>query len=261
MNRIKYGFFVGAVLLLVNINPLGLKAYKIHTVILDAGHGGHDSGCLGAAAKEKDVALSIALEIGKMIEKNHSDVKVIYTRQDDRFLELHQRASIANKNNADLFISVHLNSARPQAFGTETYTQGLHVTGANLEVSKRENASVLLESDYAENYDGFDPKDPTTHIIFELFQSAYRNQSIKFAEKIEGNFVNHAKRHSRGVKQAGFLVLYRTTMPAVLVEAGFLTNRDEEKFLTSQIGRQRMAESVYNAFAAYKSDVDKGKLD
>ena len=188
MKKIKYSILIGLVILLVSVNPLGLKAYKIRTVVVDAGHGGDDSGCLGAAAKEKDVALKIALTFGKMIEANHKDVKVVYTRKDDRFLELHQRASVANKNNADLFISFHLNSASAQAHGTETFTQGLHVTGANLEVSKRENASVLLESDYTENYDGFDPKDPTTHIIFELFQSAYRNQSIRFAEKIENNF-------------------------------------------------------------------------
>ncbi|MDP2187894.1 MAG: N-acetylmuramoyl-L-alanine amidase [Sphingobacteriaceae bacterium] len=257
MKKIKFSILIGLVILLVSVNPLGLKAYKIRTVVIDAGHGGHDSGCLGAAAKEKDVALQIALAFGKMLETNHKDVKVIYTRKDDRFLELHQRASIANKNNADLFISFHLNSASSQAHGTETFTQGLHVTGANLEVSKRENASVLLESDYTANYDGFDPKDPTTHIIFELFQSAYRNQSIRFAEKIETNFEKRAGRFSRGVKQAGFLVLYRTTMPAVLIESGFLTNRNEEKFLTSPEGQQKMAESVYQAFVAYKAEIDK----
>lgn len=257
MNKIRYSFVLAVMLLLVSVNPLGLKAYKIRTVVIDAGHGGHDSGCLGKGAKEKDVALQLALKVGKLIETNHKDVKVVYTRKDDRFLELHQRASVANKSNADLFISIHLNSAKPHAHGTETYTQGLHVTGANLEVSKRENASVLLESDYAENYDGFDPKDPTTHIIFELFQSAYRNQSIRFAEKIEKNFEGHAGRFSRGVKQAGFLVLYRTTMPAVLIEAGFLTNPNEENYLTSQEGQQKLSESIYKAFITYKADIDK----
>jgi N-acetylmuramoyl-L-alanine amidase len=258
VNKIKYSLALILVLLLVSVNPLGLKAYKIRTVVIDAGHGGHDSGCLGKAAKEKDVALQLAMKVGSLIEQSHKDVKVIYTRKDDRFLELHQRASVANKNNADLFISIHLNSAKPHAHGTETYTQGLHVTSANLEVSKRENASVLLESDYAVNYDGFDPKDPTTHIIFELFQSAYRNQSLKFAEKVEKNFETHAGRFSRGVKQAGFLVLYRTTMPAVLIEAGFLTNPNEENYLTSSIGQQKLSESIYNAFKAYKTEIDKG---
>lgn len=257
MNKSKVIVLLIGILMLVNINPTGLRAYKIRTVVIDAGHGGHDSGCLGKKAKEKDVALELAMAVGKQIEAKHKDVKVIFTRKDDRFLELHQRASVANKANADLFISIHLNSAKPTAFGTETYTQGLHVTGANLEVSKRENASVLLESDYTANYDGFDPKDPTTHIIFELFQSAYRNQSIRFAEKVEHNFVKHAGRSSRGVKQAGFLVLYRTTMPAVLIEAGFLTNPNEENYLTSAEGQQKLTESIYNAFAAYKAEIDK----
>lgn len=257
MNKTKVILLLAAMLLLVGVNPTGLRAYKIRTVVIDSGHGGHDSGCLGKKAKEKDVALQIAMAFGKMIEEKHKDVKVIYTRKDDRFLELHQRASVANKHNADLFVSIHLNSAKPAAFGTETYTQGLHVTGANLEVSKRENASVLLESDYTANYDGFDPKDPTTHIIFELFQSAYRNQSVKFAEKVETNFQKHAGRSSRGVKQAGFLVLYRTTMPAVLIEAGFLTNPNEENYLTSTSGQAKLAESIYNAFAAYKAEIDK----
>lgn len=257
MNKTKVIVLLIGILTLVNINPSGLRAYKIRTVVIDAGHGGHDSGCLGKKAKEKDVALDIATTFGKMIEAKHKDVKVIFTRKDDRFLELHQRASVANKANADIFISIHLNSAKPTAFGTETYTQGLHVTGANLEVSKRENASVLLESDYTANYDGFDPKDPTTHIIFELFQSAYRNQSIRFAEKVEHNFQKHAGRSSRGVKQAGFLVLYRTTMPAVLIEAGFLTNPNEENYLTSTDGQHKLAESIYNAFAAYKAEIDK----
>jgi N-acetylmuramoyl-L-alanine amidase len=245
------------VLLLITYNPTGLRAYKIRTVVVDAGHGGHDVGCLGKEGREKDVALAVAKKFGKLIEENMKDVKVVYTRKDDRFIELHERASIANKANADVFISFHCNSGNPAAYGTETWTQGLHVTKANLEVSKRENSSVLLESNYTEKYDGFDPKDPTTHIIFELFQSAYRTQSVKLAEKIENQLVNLAGRKSRGVKQAGFLVLYRTTMPAVLVETGFLTNREEEKFLNSSEGQQKIASSAFQAFRQYKADIDK----
>jgi N-acetylmuramoyl-L-alanine amidase len=244
------------VLLLVAVNPTGLRAYKIRTVVIDAGHGGHDVGCLGKHGREKDVALKVALQFGKMVEENMKDVKVVYTRKTDKFVELHERASMANKANADVFISFHCNSGQPKAFGTETWTQGLHVTKANLEVSKRENSSVLLESDYTAKYDGFDPKDPTTHIIFELFQSAYRNQSIILADKIEAELVK-VGRKSRGVKQAGFLVLYRTTMPAVLVETGFLTNVEEEKFLNSPEGQNKIAKSTFEAFVKYKAAIDK----
>ncbi len=256
MNKISITITTVLVLLLVAVNPTGLRAYKIRTVVVDAGHGGHDVGCLGKAGREKDVALQVALKFGKLVEEHMKDVKVVYTRKTDKFIELHERASMANKANADVFISFHCNSGQPAAFGTETWTQGLHVTKANLEVSKRENSSVLLESDYTEKYDGFDPKDPTTHIIFELFQSAYRGQSIKLAEKIENELVK-VGRKSRGVKQAGFLVLYRTTMPAVLVETGFLTNREEEKFLNSPDGQLKVASSAFAAFEKFKAEIDK----
>lgn len=256
MKKISLTITTVLVLLLVAVNPTGLRAYKIRSVVVDAGHGGHDVGCLGKVGREKDVALKVALQFGKMVEENMPDVKVIYTRKTDKFIELHERASMANKANADVFISFHCNSGQPQAYGTETWTQGLHVTKANLEVSKRENSSVLLESDYTEKYDGFDLKDPTTHIIFELFQSAYRNQSVALADKIEAELVKIGRK-SRGVKQAGFLVLYRTTMPAVLVETGFLTNVEEEKFLNSPTGQSKIAKSAFDAFVKYKADIDK----
>ena len=248
--------FLTAILVLGVFSPTGLRAFKLRTVVIDAGHGGHDSGCLGAKSKEKDVALKLATEVGRKIRSKHPDVKVVYTRQDDRFLELHQRASLANREQADLFISIHLNSAKPTAYGTETYTQGLHVTEANLSVSKRENASILMESDYVQNYDGFNPGDPTAHIVFELFQSAYRNQSIRLAGLVEEQFKTLAGRHSRGVKQAGFLVLYRTTMPALLIEAGFLTNPQEERFLNSTEGEDRITTAIAQAFSQYKKETD-----
>lgn len=256
MKKITLTISGAIILLLLAVNPTGLRAYKIRTVVVDAGHGGHDVGCLGKHGREKDVALKVALEFGRLVESQMKDVKVIYTRKTDKFIELHERASIANKANADVFISFHCNSGQSKAFGTETFTQGLHVTKANLEVSKRENSSVLLESDYTEKYDGFDPKDPTTHIIFELFQSAYRNQSIRLADKIENEMLKDGRK-SRGVKQAGFLVLYRTTMPAVLFETGFLTNPEEEKLLNSPQGQAKIAAAAFRAFQQYKAEIDR----
>ena len=247
---------ITTIFVISGFSPTGLRAFKLRTVVIDAGHGGHDSGCLGAKSKEKDVALRLATEVGRKIRARHPDVKVVFTRQDDRFLELHQRASLANREQADLFISIHLNSAKPTAFGTETYTQGLHVTEANLSVSKRENASILMESDYVQNYDGFNPADPTAHIVFELFQSAYRNQSIRLAGLVEEQFRTMAGRHSRGVKQAGFLVLYRTTMPALLIEAGFLTNPQEERFLNTAEGEDKITTAIAQAFSQYKKETD-----
>ena len=237
----------------------GKKHYALRTVVIDAGHGGHDPGNLGTRSLdsfEKDVALGVAVRIGDYIKANYSDIKVIYTRKSDKFIELHERAAIANRANADCFISVHCNSAAPAAVGTETYAMGTHKTESNLAVAKRENASIMLENDYTENYDGFDPKSEEAHIMFSMFQNAYMGQSLLLAQKVEKQMAITAKRKSRGVRQAGFLVLYRTTMPAILVETGFLTNSTEEKYLHSDNGQDNIALSVFRAFRDYKEEIE-----
>jgi N-acetylmuramoyl-L-alanine amidase len=233
-----------------------LREKKVRTVVIDPGHGGHDSGCHGSSAYEKHVALSVSLKLGKLIEKYFPDVKVIYTRKTDVFVELFRRAQIANENNADLFICIHCNSGPKAAFGAETFVMGLHKTDDNLNVARRENAVILQEDNYEKRYDGFDPNSPEAHIIFSLYQNAYLYQSLFFAEKLQHEFKHNAKRHNRGVKQAGFLVLYRTTMPSVLIETGFLTNAEEEKYLKSAEGQNKMAHSILRAFQQYKSWVD-----
>ncbi|MFZ9679894.1 MAG: N-acetylmuramoyl-L-alanine amidase family protein [Bacteroidia bacterium] len=233
------------------VHPLGLKAYKLKRIVLDAGHGGHDSGCRGKGSLEKKVTLQVAQRVAEHLKKQVPELSIHFTRKDDHFVELHERAAIANRLNADLFVSIHCNSGGSKAYGTETFTQGLHVTGANLHVAKRENSAILLESDYLTKYDGFNPNDPTAHIIFELFQSAYRSQSLQLAQLIEEKFVRKEGRHSSGVKQAGFLVLYRTTMPAVLIETGFLTHAEEEKFMSSEKGQDLLADAIAEAIARY----------
>ena len=232
------------------------EEYRIRTVVIDAGHGGHDSGCLGGSAKEKTVALNIALRLGKMIEDNNPDVKVIYTRKTDVFIPLHERANIANRAKADLFICIHLNSGGKAAYGVETYVMGNHKSEDNLHVAKRENSAILLEEDYKQQYDGFDPNSPEANIIFTLFQSQFQHQSLLFASKVQDNATDYGGRYNRGVKQAGFLVLYRTTMPAVLIECGFLTHDLEEKFLNSEKGQSVMANSIFRAFKEYKVDME-----
>lgn len=231
--------------------------YVLKTVVIDAGHGGHDHGCSGSSNKEKTVALNLALKLGALIEKNYPDVKVVYTRKTDVFVELYERAAIANRNNADLFICIHCN-ANPSSSpsGTETYVMGLHKTEANLNVAKRENDVILMEDDYSQHYDGFDPKNPASHIIFSLNQHAFMEQSILFASSVEKYFKTNSNRSSRGVKQAGFLVLWKTAMPSVLIETGFLTNTSEEKFLGSDSGQNSIAESIFYAFRDYKNDME-----
>lgn len=232
-------------------DTLGLR-----TVVIDAGHGGKDPGCLGASAQEKHVALSIALKLGDAIERTYKDVKVIYTRKTDEFIELHERANIANRNKADLFICVHANASLVKTTsGTETYAMGLHKTTANLNVAKRENSSILLEENHDNKYEGFDPDSDESYIIFNLMQSSYLEQSLNFAAKIQAQF-KAAGRKDRGVRQAGFLVLWRTAMPSVLIEAGFLSNPEEEKFLADEKNQKILAESIFNAFKEYKKEVD-----
>ncbi|MBL4655179.1 MAG: N-acetylmuramoyl-L-alanine amidase [Bacteroidia bacterium] len=232
------------------------EPYRIRTIVIDAGHGGKDPGCKGANGHEKEITLGIALKVGKYIEENLKDVNVIYTRSKDKFIELHERAAIANRNNADLFISIHCNSGVNAAYGTETYTMGLHRTEANLKVAQFENSSILMEDDFTTQYDGFDPNSPESYIIFSLFQNVNMEKSLMLASKVENQFKTKARRRSRGVKQAGFLVLYRTAMPSVLIETGFITNKEEEKYLRSEDGQSYIASAIYRSFKEYKNEVE-----
>jgi N-acetylmuramoyl-L-alanine amidase len=230
---------------------------RVDVVVIDAGHGGKDSGTQGKILKEKDVALKISLKLGAYIEKNIPGVKVIYTRKDDRYLPLDERAAIANKAKADLFICIHANAnPNTRAFGTETYVMGLHKDESNLNVAKRENAVILLDENYQERYEGFDPTSPESYILFTLTQSAYQESSLRFAQKVEEQFKSRVGRVSRGVKQAGFVVLWRTTMPSVLIETGFLSNEAEEKFLATDQGQDLIASGIYRAFKEYKTEVE-----
>ena len=230
---------------------------KVSVVVIDPGHGGKDPGTSGKKIKEKEVSLKIALLLGSYIEKNLPNVKVIYTRKDDRYLDLNQRAEIANKSKADVFVCIHANSApRAEVHGTETYVMGLHKTEQNFEVSKRENSVMMLDDKYEENYEGFDPTSPESYILFSLTQSAFQESSLKLAEKVENQFKVKAGRRSNGVKQAGFWVLWKTTMPSILTEVGFLTNAGEEAYLGSAAGQEAIATSLFRAFKDYKTQIE-----
>ncbi len=234
--------------------------YRMKTIVIDPGHGGHDSGCLGSHSKEKEVALAISLKLGKYIEENFPDVRVIYTRKTDVFVELVERAEIANRAKADLFISIHCNaSTNKVAYGTETYAMGLHVSEANLNVAKRENSVILLEENYEQNYGGFDPKSTEAYIIFSLYQNVNIDKSLTLASKIQTQFEERMKKFNRGVKQAGFIVLYKTNMPAILIETGFLTNKEDEAYLSSDTGQDLVASAIYRAFREYKEELEKEK--
>lgn len=236
--------------------------YGIKTVVIDAGHGGKDGGCVGEHSNEKTIALSIALKLGAYIEENFKDVKVVYTRKTDVFIELSERAKIANDAKADLFICIHVNAGSATAIGTETYVMGLHVSEANLRVAKRENSSILYEDDYATRYENFDPNSPESYIAITLRQNAFIDQSLNFAAKVQQQFKDKVGRIDRGVKQAGFLVLHQTNMPSVLIETGFLSNKEEEKFLNSAINQDYMASAIYRAFKEYKHEIeDKNKIN
>ena len=233
------------------------KVVKIKTVVIDAGHGGHDPGCLGASTQEKFVCLNIALKLGKLINAYFPEVKVVYTRDTDVFVKLYERAEIANKNKADLFISIHANSAEsPTASGTESFVMGTKYTNTNLEIAKRENAVILLEDDYQAKYDGYDPNNPIMDIIAGLYQQEFLSQSINFANKVEHQFTTRNNRSSRGVKQRVLLVIYRAAMPSTLIEVGFLTNKTEHDMLKVEKGQKETAASIFRAFLEYKREME-----
>ena len=226
----------------------------IKTIVIDAGHGGKDPGCHGASANEKNVCLSIALKLGDQIKKKYPGIKVIYTRDKDVFVELDERANIANKAKADLFICIHANAASPAAYGAETYVLGLHRTESQQKDAERENSTIFLEDDKGEKYKDFDLS-PDALIARQIQLSVFLDQSISFADKLQKEFTK-LNRYNRGVKQAGFLVLYKTTMPSVLIETGFLTNPSEEKFLADTAGQKKMATSMFSAFESYKNELE-----
>ncbi len=234
------------------------KDYRIKKVVIDAGHGGHDSGCESDAGMEKKNTLAIALKLGQKIKDNFPNIEIIYTRDKDEFIELHRRADIANKAKADLFISIHCNSTDESAGanGTETYVLGMHKKDENFNTARRENGSILLENDYEKQYDGFDPNSNEAYIMFSLFQNAYLDKSILFAKFVEESLKNNAGRRSLGVKQAGFIVIKETTMPSVLIETGFLNHHSEGPFISSTDGQETIAEAVLLAFTKYKKSVE-----
>ena len=232
------------------------------TLVIDAGHGGHDAGAVGSFSKEKTINLNVALAFGHLVESNCPDVKVIYTRKTDVFIPLQKRADIANNNKADLFISVHTN-ALPNgriAYGSETYSLGMARASANLEVAKRENSVIMLENDYKRTYEGFDPNKAESYVIFELMQDRFMKQSVELARCIQLQYAS-AGRQDKGVHQAGFLVLRNTSMPAVLTELGFISTPAEEQYLNSQKGVEELSRSIYNGFLNYRRKHDKSAHD
>lgn len=226
-------------------------------IVIDPGHGGKDVGAISTSIKEKDVALNIGLKLGKYINEFLPDVKVLYTRNNDTFVPLHQRAAIANKSKADLFISLHANFCGiPSITGTETFILGLHKSQDNLDVAKKENSVILFEDDHTERYEGFDPNLSESYIMFELIQDEFLDQSASFADLVQNQFKGRAERKDRGVKQAGFLVLRQTGMPSVLIETGFLSNQNEAKYLESKNGQDYIASAIFRAFRDYKKIID-----
>lgn len=248
--RKKLHVLIGLLLLAVTLQAANAK----FTLVIDAGHGGHDAGAIGAITKEKTINLNVALAFGRLVERNCPDVKVIYTRKTDVFVPLHTRADIANRNKADLFISIHTN-ALPKgriSRGMETYTLGMHRAADNLDVAKRENAVILIEQDYKQRYQGFDPNSSESYIMFEFIQDHNMAQSVELAKFVQRRTCSAAGRQNKGVKQAGFLVLRETSMPSCLIELGFISTPDEEQFLHSEAGVSRLASGIYQAFVDYK---------
>jgi N-acetylmuramoyl-L-alanine amidase len=234
---------------------------KTWIIVIDPGHGGKDPGALGSFEKEKNINLAIALKAGEYLEQNLSNVKVLYTRKEDVFVEVIERAAFANRNKADLFISIHANAiSKKNIKGTETWIMGPAKDEQNLEVAMKENEVIQLEDDFTTKYEGFDPKSPESYIMFTVMQNIYKEQSTLLASDIQDQFRNRAGRNDLGVKQAGFLVLYMTTMPSVLIETGFLTNLEEEKFLTSGTGQDYIASAIYRACRSYINELEKRSM-
>lgn len=258
MNKSRLTFLVFLLLVLpltsFNKNDTEVQSKDKFVVVLDAGHGGHDPGNIGNGYLEKEIALAIVLKIGKELEK-YPDIEVVYTRDDDTFVDLFVRGDIANEANADLFVSVHCNAHNSDAYGTETYVLGLHANQQNFEVAKKENSVIYLEDDYEQRYAEYDINSPESVIGLTIMQEEFLDQSIQLGKKLQDNFTVSLKRKDRKVKQAGFIVLHQTFMPSVLVEAGFLTNKNEGSYLNSKKGQEEMGKAIANAVLAYKEDM------
>uniref|UniRef100_UPI00321783CB N-acetylmuramoyl-L-alanine amidase family protein n=1 Tax=uncultured Draconibacterium sp. TaxID=1573823 RepID=UPI00321783CB len=241
----------------LSVHPAEKDNTKISVVVIDPGHGGKDFGASVGNAREKDIVLDIALKLGNTIKKNYPDIKVVYTRSNDVFIPLYKRADIANKNDADLFISIHVNAVDAKYVqGTETFVLGLHRNDDNLKVAQKENAVILLEDDYNLTYEGFDPNLPESYIMFETMQAEFQEQSVMLASNIQNQFRDYSKRVDRSVKMAGFLVLRRTTMPSVLIETGFLSHSNERNYLLSESGKASLAQAIFKAFSTYKTNIE-----
>ena len=246
-------------LMFVSFSAAATAAGKRFTLVIDAGHGGHDVGAKGDFSYEKNINLNVALAFGRYVERNCPDVKVVYTRKTDVFIPLHRRASIANKNKADVFISIHTN-ALPRghiARGLETYTMGMRRSDEKLSAAKRENSVIMIEKDYKEHYEGYDPNSPESTIMFEFMHDKNMSRSVELAQYVQSSVCSIVKRPNKGVKQDVFLVLRETSMPACLIELGFITTPDEEKFLNNKSNIDKMARGIYEAFAKYKAKYDK----
>ena len=247
-------------IIILCIVPLCASAVnKQFTLVIDPGHGGNDAGAIGAISKEKNINLKVALAFGRLVEENCPDVKLVYTRKTDVFIPLHERANIANRNKANLFISIHTN-ALPKgriSRGVETYTLGMHRAGDNFDVAKRENAVILYEKDYKEKYEGFNPNSSESYIMFEFLQDKNMANSVELAKFVQKRTCASAQRQNKGVKQAGFLVLRETSMPSCLIELGFISTPDEERFLNSDSGVKSLAFGIFQAFCEYRAKYDK----
>lgn len=242
----------------VSISVGQSEVNKLRCICIDAGHGGTDPGAGGLQSWEKDIVLKLALKVGKMIQQTYPDIKVVYTRKTDVLIDLYERGQIANKHHADLFISIHINSNDSRSpHGLETYVLGLHRTKENLAVAMKENSVIKYEEDYSTKYAGFDPSRPESYIMFSLMQNLYLEKSLDLAALVQEEMVKATKRVDRGVRQAGYIVLVEAAMPAILIEAGFISNPEEERFLISQAGQNKIATSIFKAIQRYKMKVEK----
>ena len=254
MRKINISFLLGLFIVLTSFNSLNPSQYRLKTIVIDAGHGGKDPGARGKISWEKDIALSISLELGRILKENMPAVNIVYTRKEDKFLTLYRRSEIANKSDADLFISIHADSfSKSSVYGATTYLMGLSKTSANMNVAKRENSVIFLEENYEETYKDFDPNSSESVMLLSLNQKAKIDNSTILANLIQDQIKNRVGIRSRGVKQAPFQVLWNTTMPSVLIETGFMTNPEEEKKLNNKTHRVYMASAIFRAIRDYKA--------
>ena len=261
---LKRTFFIFLIIFLIyfpnSVLSQGNHFFGLKTVVIDPGHGGKDPGSPGTGrynVYEKDIALDISIRLGELIKKEFPELNVIFTRQNDQFVKLSERSQIANSNNADLFISIHCDAFTNEiASGSSSYVIGPHKNESNLKIAMRENSSILLEENFDIEYEGFNPNEPESYIALTMYQSEYIGYALDFASKVQNEFEKSSERKNRGVKQAGFLVLSRTTMPSVLIEVGFLTNKKEEDYLISKKGKNEVSSSIFEAFKKYKKNID-----